>query len=39
MGPVDTIAQLREGRLERIGPRDKVLAALRGAPQPDPSSA
>jgi ATP-binding cassette subfamily C protein len=34
MGAVDLIAQLKDGRLERFGPRDKVLAALRGAAEP-----
>ena len=38
MGAVDLIAQLRDGRLERFGSRDKVLAALRGAPdEPSPA--
>jgi ATP-binding cassette subfamily C protein len=31
---VDLIAQLRDGRLERFGPRDTVLAALQGRPTP-----
>jgi ATP-binding cassette subfamily C protein len=32
IGAVDLIAQLRDGRLERFGPRDAVLAALQAKP-------
>jgi len=34
IGVVDTIVQLRGGRLERFGPRDQVLAALQGPAAP-----
>jgi len=34
IGVVDTIVQLRGGRLERFGPRDQVLAALQGPATP-----
>ena len=34
MGVVDILAQLRGGRLERLGPRDQVLASFHASPGP-----